>query len=297
MNINAKETLSFHKEKENKKKDRFIKFHPSSKQLILFASAPNAFGMPSEPEESCKQFINAITHGVAKQELSMQLKSLNLSDMVFTMGLTLNLYSGTFLYAVCNSPCNFSCFSIYKGDHLDEQNQQDCQLILHLIETKGKGQSIKEIRGLNKQKIKCPTTYIDMMQQFEGFHGLISIFFGQYSIAHQAITSIICQVKKFQQSFKAQICVDKEFRSQFMYAINTCFQLWLDGCMTAVQCNCIDDSILDCCLLIESIPFRTFALIPSSSFTEPPAHSKDNMGKKGARRTSKNNSKWIKEGG
>jgi hypothetical protein len=160
-------------------------------------------------------------HNPAEQELGMQLKGLRLSKMAFTTGLTLNLYSGKFLYAVCNNPSNFSCFSIYEGNHLNEQNQQDQQLILRLIETKGKGQSIEDIKDLNKQKIKNPTSYIEMMQKFEVFRGLINIFFGQFSIAHQAITTIIQQVERSQQSLKAQIHTDTEFCSKFMYAIDT----------------------------------------------------------------------------
>jgi hypothetical protein len=270
MNTNAKETLLFHREKEMKKKDRFIKFHPSSKQMILFASASNPFVVPIEPKESCQCFISATTHGVAKQELSMQLKNLGLSEMAFATGLTLNLYSGKFLYAVHNNPSNFSCFSINKGDHLNKQNQQDRQLILHLIETKGKGQSIEDTKDLNKQKIKAPTTYIEMMQQFKGFSGLISIFFGRYSVAHQAITSVIQLVNRSKQSFKAQVRTDTKFCCKFMYAINTRFQLWLEDCMTATQRDRISNSILDCHLLIESIRFGTFALNLPSSFTDPP---------------------------
>jgi hypothetical protein len=113
---------------------------------------------------SCQKFINATTHGIAEQELSMQLKGLGLSKMAFATGLTLNLYSRKFLYAVRNMPSNFSCFINYEGNHLDKQNQQDQELILHLIKTKGKGQSIEEIKDLNKQKIKAPRTYIEMMQ-------------------------------------------------------------------------------------------------------------------------------------
>jgi hypothetical protein len=130
------ETLIFYHKKETKKKERFVKFHPSSTQMILFASASNPFDVPNNPKDSCQQFINATTHGIAKQELRMQLKGLGLSKMAFATGLTLNLYSGKILYAVCNMPSNFSCFSIYKGNHLDGQNQQDRQLILHLIKTK-----------------------------------------------------------------------------------------------------------------------------------------------------------------
>jgi hypothetical protein len=52
MNTNAEEILFFHREKETKKKDRFVKFHPSSKQMILFASASDPFSAPIEPKET-----------------------------------------------------------------------------------------------------------------------------------------------------------------------------------------------------------------------------------------------------
>jgi hypothetical protein len=100
MNTAADNTLTFQKEKEMMKKDHFAKFHPSSKQLILFASAPDAEDVPDEIKDSCKRFMNATMHGVAKQELNMQFKGLGLSEMAYATGLTLNLYSGKFLYAV-----------------------------------------------------------------------------------------------------------------------------------------------------------------------------------------------------
>ncbi len=106
--VNPDNTLTFQKEKETKKKDRFAKLHPSSKQLILFASAPDAEDVPDEVEDSCERFMNATMHGVSEQELNMHSKGLGLSEMAYATGLTLNLYSGKFLYAIQNNPSNFS---------------------------------------------------------------------------------------------------------------------------------------------------------------------------------------------
>jgi hypothetical protein len=163
------DTLVFHKEKETKKKDRFQKFHPSAKQLILFASASDINDVPTKPEDTCEHFMNATTQGIAEQELSMQFRAMGLGDVAYATGLTLNLYSGKFLYAVHNNPSNFSCFSIHEGTHLDKEEQQDRQLLLHLIKTKEKGQSIKEIKLLNKQIIKAPMTYHEMLLQLDFF--------------------------------------------------------------------------------------------------------------------------------
>jgi hypothetical protein len=148
--------------------------------------------------------MNATMHGAAEQVLNMQFKGLGLSEMAYATGLTLKLYSRKFLYAVQNNTSNFSCFSVHKGTHLDKEEQQNCQLILHLIKTKGKGQSIKEINALNKQKIKAPTTYIDMMQQLAGFKGLTMIFFGKYSFGNQAIALLMTYIERCKTSFKAK---------------------------------------------------------------------------------------------
>jgi hypothetical protein len=132
-----------------------------------------------------------------------------------------------------------------QGHSFGIEEHQDRQLILHLIKTKGKGQSIEEIKSLNKQQVKVPTTYAEMIEQFAGFKGLINIFFGQFSIAHQAVTALTKQVEKCKSAFKARDRADQKFCCKFMYAVNTHFQLWLEDCMTATMRTNVDDTILD----------------------------------------------------
>jgi hypothetical protein len=138
MNTHTANTLIFHKEKKTQKKDDFVKFHPSTKQSILFASASDKDSVPNELKDTCKHFMNARTHGIAEQKLSMQLREQGLGKMTYATGLSLNLYPGRLMYAVRDNPSNFSCFSIHKGTHLDKEEHQDRQLIFYLIETKGK---------------------------------------------------------------------------------------------------------------------------------------------------------------
>jgi len=87
-------TLNFQRDKENKKKDRFNKFHPNVKQMILWASAVDNEDVPTVPEDTCERFMNAISQGIAEQELSMQFKSMDLGEVAYATGLTLNLYNG-----------------------------------------------------------------------------------------------------------------------------------------------------------------------------------------------------------
>jgi hypothetical protein len=211
MSTHATNSLIFHKEKETQKKDRFVKFHPSTKQLILFTSTCIGDIVPNKLENTCTRFMNATTHGVTEHELSMQLREQGLGKMTYATGLSLNLYSGRFIYAVWDNPSNFSCFSIHQDTHLDKEEQQDRQLILHLIKTKEKGQSIEEIKSLNKKQEKVPTTYAEMIEHFDGFKGLINIFFGKFSIAHQAITALAKQVEKCKSAFKARERANQKF--------------------------------------------------------------------------------------
>ncbi len=227
-----------------KKKDRFDKFYPSGKQLILFASASDLDDVPTEPEDTYEHFMNTTTQGVAEQELIMQIRTMGLGGVAYATGLTLNFYSGKFLYAVRNHPRNFSCFLVHKGMYLDKEEQQNRQLILHLIRTKGKRQSIKEIKTLNKQKLKAPTTYHKMSLQIYYFHGLCTMFFGQFIWASQAMTSLIQLLDRNKHGFKAREQSDPHFCSKFMYAINTRYQIWLEECMQLTQCNRIDNSLL-----------------------------------------------------
>jgi hypothetical protein len=63
--------LSSKNGKETKKNDCFAKFHPSNRQLILFALASNPFDVTDKPKDPCQCFMNATAFGVAEQELSM----------------------------------------------------------------------------------------------------------------------------------------------------------------------------------------------------------------------------------
>jgi hypothetical protein len=175
--------LTFQREKESKKKDRFNKFHPEIKKMITFPSAPDAEADPNVPEDTCKRFINATSKGIAEQKLCIQFRQMGLGEMAYATGLILNLYNGRFLYAIRNNPSNFSCFSVHKGSNVDEEEQHSRQLLLHLIEKEGKGRSVEELKALNKQILKAPSSYCDMVLQFNYFRGLCQMFFGQFSWA------------------------------------------------------------------------------------------------------------------
>jgi hypothetical protein len=73
--------------------------------------------VPVKIKDTCKCFMNAMTQGVVKQELNIQFKTMGLGDVAYATSLTLNLYSGKFLYAICSNPSNLSCFFCHRGTH------------------------------------------------------------------------------------------------------------------------------------------------------------------------------------
>ncbi len=73
---------------------------------------------------------------------------------------------------------------------------------------------------LNKQIIKAPMTYHEMLLQLEYFCSLCTMFFRQFSWAVHLMTSLITVLEKNKHSFKAQERTNPHFCSKFMYAIN-----------------------------------------------------------------------------
>ena len=260
--------LEYNIDKEEKKKDRFKKLHSSTKQLILFASAEEATDVPTEANEDCKRFINAETVGVAEQELNLQFKKLGLQDAAFSTGLTQALYLGKFQWADKSTPSNFSPFSFFEVEPLQAADQQNRHLILHLVETQGKGKTLDEIKAGNKQEVKAPTKYLEMYHQLNFFAGACSIFFGPKSIPCQAILALVELVELNRLVLKAKE-TDKTFMSQFLFAVDTRFQLWLDECMTKADRLHVDDNILNFTLLMDSVKFSTFFVNLPTTFVAP----------------------------
>jgi hypothetical protein len=95
------------------------------------------------------------------------------------------------------------------------------------------------------------------------------MFFGQFSWASQAMTSLIRLLDRNKHAFKAREQTDPHFCSKFMYAIDTRYQIWLRECMQLTQHNRINDSLLDFKSIIEQVRFGTFELRLPSAFSKP----------------------------
>ncbi len=104
-----------------------------------------------------------------------------------------------------------------------------------------------------------------MVHQLSFFAGACSIFLGENSIPCQAVTALVALIERNRHILKAQEA-DKKFMCQFLFAVDTRFQLWLDECMTLTCHTQVDDSMLNFTQLVEHIRFGTFFVQLPSTF-------------------------------
>ena len=110
--------------------------------------------------------------------------------------------------------------------------QQNRHFILHVIFTQGKGCTVEKIKASNKQILKAPTTYIEMIQQLKFFAGAYNIFFGKHSAATSSIKALIKVIKIDKQLFKANK-VNWEFASKFIFAVDRRMHIWFESISNA----------------------------------------------------------------
>ena len=244
-------------EKEDKKKDRLKKFHPSIKQLILFASAEDREAVPDEILDSCKRVFNADNVINAEQELTLQFGNMGMQDAHFAPGFVTALYSGKFLWSRNFTPSNFSPFMICESEPLTTPGNNHRKFTLHLEDTTGK--TSDDIASGSKLTVKAPTIFHEMFQQLKFFRGACTIFFGINSIATISLNALILLVETNKHIFKS-LEVDTEFMCKFLLSIDKRFQLWLEGCMTLTTRTAVDDGILNFLPLIDTIRYGTFDL-------------------------------------
>ena len=138
-------------DRDDKKKGRLKKLHPSLSKLLLFASAEDANTVPPDVTVACKRFINSETEGLVDIELNTQFQERTLHDVAFSVGFTQALYNGRFRWSDQSTPSNFSPFSMFEVDPIQSAEQQNRHFILHIILPKEKDvQSVRSNHRINR---------------------------------------------------------------------------------------------------------------------------------------------------
>jgi hypothetical protein len=80
-----------------KTKNRVKNLVESTIKMLLFASAIDNETVPIDLSDSCKQFINSKTAALGKQELNLQFKNREMTEVSFMKGYTSSMYHGLLL--------------------------------------------------------------------------------------------------------------------------------------------------------------------------------------------------------
>ncbi len=89
---------------------------------------------------------------------------------------------------------------------------------------------------------RIPQDYVSLGKQLEFFQGAFCIFFGPESIGTGKLGKLLICYGQHSQDFKEMIAADSMFLAQFLYAINTRVQKWLQASKRAKTRELVEDS-------------------------------------------------------
>jgi hypothetical protein len=177
---------------------------------------------------------------------------------------------------------------MFEVDPIQASEQQNRHFILHIILTQGKGRTIDEIKSSNKQIVKAPSSYLEMIQQLKYFAGACDIFFGEHSAATASLISLISVIEKYKLPFKAKAIEDGIFASKFVFAVDKRMQLWFESISQAKVGSDVDDSPLNFSGLVDSVRYGNFVQSLPPTFSKADDSKKrladDNLNKDGKKK-------------
>jgi hypothetical protein len=128
-----------------------------------------------------------------------------------------------------STPSNFTAFAFYEQLPLSCVKQDNYQ-ICHSIHEMGIKQSPKEFKSSLMQDVIVPKDYTWLGVQLQYFVGAGEIFFVSESKAGFEMKRLLLQMGRHKKQFRDMIALDKWFAACFLFAIDKCFQCWLNEC-------------------------------------------------------------------
>jgi hypothetical protein len=260
-----REQLDFIKDKEAKKKNKYEKWHDTSRRLVLNAASEDADEAADSIPSSYLRIINSETAGMADRELQSQMRILGHEDAGFAHGLAASLYNGDILWSSPNSPSNLSPFTVFELDPLSSAQNERC-VQLHLLSKNTEGKSLEEIKASQKQEVKVPETFEELVQSFVFYSGITTILFSNKSALANGIKMLIFCIRRDKIAFKTRIAGDKEFATKFIFAVEIRIQRWLRACMMHDDRSMIDDRLVNFDPVVESVLNSTLNIVLPPNF-------------------------------
>jgi ribonucleotide reductase beta subunit family protein with ferritin-like domain len=130
--------------------------------------------------------------------------------------------------------------------------------------------SLEDIKASQKQEVKVPKMFEELVLLFVFYSGIATILFGKKSALVTGITELIHCICRDKNGFKTCIAGNKEFATKFIFAIEIRIQCWLRACMTYDDQSMIDDWLVNFNPIIESVlNSRLNILLPPNFIIAP----------------------------
>jgi hypothetical protein len=219
--------------REENKKDRTKKLHPSILKMVSCAAATHSTDKNEVLLATFTCFINCNNVGMAQHDLIHQFKDLGYKDNIsFASGMTQALYMGEFLYVDSSTPSNFTIFAFHEQEPNSNERQND-YLICHLLQVEGQKKLLDEIKASLRQSVNVPNDYNGLGMQIQLFTAAANIFFGKESICTTNLCQLLLQITRNKKSFCDQIALNKFFVAKFLFTVDRRVQCWMKMCKQA----------------------------------------------------------------
>ena len=250
---------------ESSDKKGFMKLDKAVRNMILNTLSSNSEIQAGAPCPACENFFRQSSHGSAKLSFIRSMKYdygalVDVSTEVIT-----SLFNGGFAWSHEDSPSNFSLFSFPERKIFARNATTDC-IILQLKETSGKDLSNEDVKEALKQGVEIPASIESIKYSFQNTIAAAKIFFGENSFLSISLSNVYNHIVKYRTIYRSILYQDKMFISQFMFAIDTRINLWLESCEEKEFREDIDDELIDFTEELQKVRTRNFSHILPLSF-------------------------------
>jgi hypothetical protein len=225
--------LTFQREVEEKKKDKTEDWHDTTKNMIKnCASEDGETPAPSIPK-SYLDIINSKSAGLAIQSIQASMDQRGHREVGWPEVLAQSLQKGSLLYKSLDKPSGLTIHCLYVTQPLQAS-----------MGSRGVEYHYKKVEDFSKMSIRIPPNFDEMVIVVKGFHGIVSIVFGENSILAKQLTLGIEAIESNRSRLRANIATDVTLIAKILHKIDMHTQRWIEQCNDATDREFVDDGIL-----------------------------------------------------
>jgi hypothetical protein len=155
-------------------------------------------------------------------------------------------------------------FSFPEKKILSRNVKSDC-IVLQLKEIGGKGLSNEDVKEALKQGVEIPRTIDSMKYSIFNILAATKFFFSEHSLLAKALIIVHNHVVKNRSIYISMHHQNKLFIGQFLFALDTRINLWLESCEECKFRDEVDDNLIDFSDLLQDVRIRNFThMLPIS---------------------------------